>query len=56
MHTVLLLVSAVLCDAWYLSLKKYCTSKLVVTDKVLVNTVAAYWNKLTTCRRPWEEM
>lgn len=46
MNTVLLEVSAVMCEAWYLSLLKYCTSKLIVTDDVLVNTVAVCWNKL----------
>lgn len=51
MNTVLLEVSAVLRDAWYLSLLKYCTSKLIVTDEVVLNTVAVYWYKLTACRR-----
>lgn len=56
MNNVLLEVSAVLRDAWYLTLLNYCPSKLIVTDEVLVNTVAVYWYKLTACRRRWEEM
>ena len=48
---LLLEVSAVQRDVLYLSVQKYCTSKLIVTDEVLVNTVAVYRIKVTACRR-----